>query len=269
VVARQGMFPVGSCYHSTARLVTFGKISSPNVFSQPLSVSLIGKASDAFASTVSIPVASSSNIMSLLTSAGDLRFETATFRPSQPPCEVTASPRKRRKTDDGKPKFSLETRWRAAVAQMMEEHEIDNDGLPSVDTAYSDGLYGSARKTTSYLLPKERKVAKTDKGKRTYASDSDLDSSGRWSPPPQDPSLTIPGELVLAKEPKGSYFWPAKVEEYCPPTNPRQKAKYKVRYLDETDAVLLREHFFTSDQDGFATCKVPQSSIESQYPIPY
>ncbi|TFY77251.1 hypothetical protein EWM64_g6763 [Hericium alpestre] len=78
-----------------------------------------------------------------------------------------------------------------------------------------------------------------------------------WMPPPPDPFLTIPGELILAVERKRkTEYWPARIEEYVPPTKPSAKQKYRVRFLDDKTVDLERECFFTSTERGFATCKV-------------
>ena len=132
---------------------------------------------------------------------------------------------------------------------MLEEYEIDNDGLPSLGIAFSESLYGGPSQGRTDTTGNS-KANQKQKGKRL---DPALD---RWSPPPQDPTLMIPGELVFAREPKGTYYWPAKLQQYVPPTNPKGKPKYRVRFLDESEYDITRETFFTSDEDGFAFCKV-------------
>src|ERR1700722_5170999 len=235
------------------------EISSKNVFCQPLCVTLIGKLSNEFASTVEIPSPSEHNILPLLTPDTNLRFDPTTFRLARTVDQVTESPRKRRKKGDpAQGTAAIELKWRASVSKMMDEHEKDNDGLPSVGLAYSDDLYGSARNVDSWLPPKV--ASKVTKGKQTRASTPEPEPSDRWTPPPPDPTLDVPGELVLAREPKGTHYWPAMLEEYIPPLKPTQKAKYKVRFLDESTYAVPRDTFFTSDEEGFATCKVQYTS---------
>jgi hypothetical protein len=215
---------------------------------------LIGRISVESTGVVEISSPSERNIKSLLAPNGTLRYDSNTFRPLKAFDQILASARKKRKTNDN---TDIESKWRAAVDKMMEEHEIDNDGLPSVGLAFSDGLYGSVRQainltSTNGKFP--RKIANKGKGKRVSSSDSD--TSDRWSPPPPDPILVIPGELVFAREPKGTIYWPAKLEAYIPPTKATQKPKYKVVYLDDTRCNITRDLFFTSDQEGFTDCKV-------------
>ena len=73
-----------------------------------------------------------------------------------------------------------------------------------------------------------------------------------------DESLQIPGEPILAKG-SGSdrNYWPARILEYVPPRNKREKeGKYKIEYLDKTTSIVNRNGFYTSEEDGFGTCKV-------------
>lgn len=95
--------------------------------------------------------------------------------------------------------------------------------------------------------------------------------AGVWNPsdeaiwPLTDDMLQIPGELIFAMG-KGTdrNHWPARVLEYIPPRNPREKeGRYRIEYLDRTTKILKRSSFFTSEEDGFATCKLGQ--FESSY----
>ena len=202
-----------------------------------------------------IPKPSEQNVQSLLTIAGDLRFDINNYRNTKTSSEPVASPRKRRKAYDD---ANIDAKWQAAVTQTMDEHDLDNDGLPSVGLAFSESLYGSAR--NAMMTPHVSEKHAKGKGKRVSALDVAI--VDRWTPPPQDLTLVIPGELVFAREQKGTFFWPAKLEEYIPPTKPSQKPKYKVRYLDETQNVVTRDMFVTADQDEFTTCKV-------RFPFPF
>jgi hypothetical protein len=168
-----------------------------------------------------------------------LRFNSQTCICGRSTDDIGDSPRKKHKT-------SIQSRWQAAVDKMVQEYNDDNDGLPSVGEAYSESLYGSISDINVLNVPK--KVAK---GSHVFE-----DAHERWSPPPHDPTLTIPGELVFSREPRGMLYWPARLEEYIPPTKPTQKPKYKVRFLDEEVHPVTRELFFTSEEDGFLLCKV-------------
>ncbi|KAJ7461598.1 hypothetical protein FB451DRAFT_486214 [Mycena latifolia] len=90
---------------------------------------------------------------------------------------------------------------------------------------------------------------------------SDLDSDARWSPPPPDSSLSIPGELILAREKKNStVHWPAKLLGYLPPETRKGTAHYHVQWMDNTvtkpGTEIERDMFYVYEDDGFGTCKL-------------
>ena len=220
------------------------KLSSHNI--SPLRVSLIGEIAAESGNIIEISSPSERNIQPMFTSNGNLRFNST----SNSIGEVKYSPRK-------KPKTNLQSNWQAAVDKMLAEYKIENGGLPVLGLAYSGG--SSASFTTSEPDTIKKKVKRKGVEKQSSVFfDNVID---RWSPPPPDPTLAIPGELVFAREQKGTVYWPARLEEYLPPTKPTQKPKFRVRYLDETRQDLVRELFFTSDQDMFSTCKVSHASI--------
>lgn len=164
--------------------------------------------------------------------------------------DVRMSPRKKQKTSGE----GIAKGWPEAVAEMMrEKEEDDDDDLPNPAFAFNSGSLLAAQS------PRRMK----GKGKQRLRSDSEDEDDAsamivedeRWSPPPPDYDLDIPGELVLAKE-KGT-FWPAKVLEYIPPVKRTQKqGKYRIRWLDMKERHLYRSQFYTSAQDEFGTCKV-------------
>lgn len=78
-----------------------------------------------------------------------------------------------------------------------------------------------------------------------------------WSPPPADDNLSIPGELVYAKDKKWKLdHWPAEILEYIPPAKASQKPRYKVRFLDRMVLNITRDMFFAQEENGFVTCQV-------------
>lgn len=199
---------------------------------------------------------------------GKLRFDASNFicSPSLHADDIRRSPRKKQKRDDA----DMVVRWQAAVACMLLENEDENDGLPNVGLAYSAGSFYAFGPKVNETRAKEV-VKSKGKGKgrlkqRSPPRSSDSistfpvlpSSPTRQSPPPCDGLLTIPGELVLAREKKnGSLYWPAKLLEYIPPTRATKKmGNYLVVYLDETQKAIPRDWFFTSSEDGFGSCRV-------------
>ncbi|THH20878.1 hypothetical protein EW146_g559 [Bondarzewia mesenterica] len=78
-----------------------------------------------------------------------------------------------------------------------------------------------------------------------------------WKPPPPDPMLDVPGELVLSLEKKGrTEYWPAKVEEYIPPSKRTAKPRYRLLFLDDAMLSVERSMFYTTGEDGFYSCKL-------------
>ena len=88
----------------------------------------------------------------------------------------------------------------------------------------------------------------------------------RWSPPPCDPLLEIPGELVFSLVRKRrTEYWAARVEQYLPPKTPSMVPKYRVRFKDDSLCTVSRDMFYTSDEPEFYTCNVSTST--SSIPI--
>lgn len=196
-------------------------------------------------------------------STGWSRFDSPTFVVSRSSDEnVPGSPRKKQKRDRG----DLEEEWKKAVAEMLkdkEEADDDDDDLPEVGAAFNFvGLY----KPVS-AAPLSAVELRGGKGKRKRKDGLDLDgrdSEGgegeekgdRWSPPPADDGLDIPGERVLARDTNGATYWPARILAYVPPTSLKEKGgKYEIEYLDGTKDLVTRGWFYTSDDDAFAICK--------------
>lgn len=216
---------------------------------------------------IDVKIPSAANIISLTDPLGRPRFE------ADPPFilptrSVKASPSKRRKLDED----DFEIRWRTARSEMIEEKQRDeDDGLPPVEFAFSSSSINASTSTfTPVEKEKEIKIKRgkskgrtTSKVRRRNVDDSasgedvGLNTSSRFSPPPPDVLLEIPGELVLARVKKNELqYWPAKVLEYIPPKHAKDHSKYAVLFCDSTTAEIPRELFFVYDDDGFHSCKV-------------
>ncbi|KAH9079304.1 hypothetical protein EDB83DRAFT_2310990 [Lactarius deliciosus] len=144
----------------------------------------------------------------------------------------------------------MDEAWRSAVDLAHEADANLNDGLPSNLSSYKVGT-----------VPIHENDAEKSMSKVKESTNGQTIPSGRWSPPPCDPLLEVPGELVYSLEKKGrSQYWAARVEQYVPPTLPWVPPKYRVRFKDDTFRTVTRDMFFTSDEPEFYTCYLPISS---------
>ncbi|KAI0315249.1 hypothetical protein OF83DRAFT_1174014 [Amylostereum chailletii] len=160
-----------------------------------------------------------------------LYFTAATFR--CPTGDSSMDPPSKR------PRRSLDTAFQEAVRLMHEADTEQNEGMPS--------------KLSSYVRPDD---PGDESSELTEEEPSSVEEE-RWSPPPCDPNLEIPGEPVLAIEKRiKTHYWPARIEEYVAPKNPRDKPKYRVTFLDETTFNIERNMFYTSSEEEFYTCKM-------------
>ncbi|THH08324.1 hypothetical protein EW145_g2783 [Phellinidium pouzarii] len=152
-------------------------------------------------------------------------------------------------------------RWQKAYKLMLSDDIDMNDGLPSSIA----GLLSQVPKGSD-IEGKQEYSAKARKGDTLEdALGSDLLGKEKWSPPPPDVHIQIPGELVLAKEKRSKrYFWPAKVIGYVPPDNFKARAKYLVKFLDNTEFEISRDMFYIYEQEEFGTCQLGKfDSVES------
>jgi len=125
--------------------------------------------------------------------------------------------------------------WKEGVEKMVKEYEDEKDDIAASVVAGSR-LEANEDKSSEKSPPPQDDVP--------------------FIPPPPDPMLQIPGDRLLAREKNGSsIYWPALLEEYIPPQRPKQKAKYRVRFLDNTKSVIPRDWFYTSEEPEFSTCK--------------
>ena len=177
----------------------------------------------------------------------------------------SSSPKKKHKID-------VEIRWQAAVDAMNEDknekEDVDDNVFGTSPVKPEDNPRGKP-----ISRPKARKGRKNKVRSEKEDDDTDMitDDDARdhlWMPPSIDDSIDIGEEKVFARDKKNSnIFWPAYVEYYKEPKNAKEKPLYGVHFLDETEAEIPRDWFFTSDQDEFATCKVHIACLSVFLPI--
>ncbi|KAI0288218.1 hypothetical protein BC826DRAFT_1039916 [Russula brevipes] len=213
--------------------VTEGRLSAG-----PLTVSPYGEISPAAPRSLRLEAPSPSHVLPFKWPGQDsIRFSSVTFK-----CLGTSPQREALK----RPKTALDEAWRSAVNLAHEADATLNDGLPSNLSSYRlENLRtheNKAKRSTNEAKASTRRPQK---------------SSERWSPPPSDPLLEIPGELVYSLERKGrSEYWAARVEQYLPPKARSKSPMYRVRFKDDTCRAVSRDMFYTSDEREFYTCKL-------------
>lgn len=182
----------------------------------------------------------------------------------------TSHPTKRPRLDET---GSIEARWEAAVQSMEKASTLEQDGLPALLSSYAtnggsfyDSLDDSDPDTSNFRQPlrkpstpaqrKSKPAGSTGKLK-SHRSRANLltDTNGITSPAyphcPPDPTLQIPGELILALAPRtGGFYWPAKILRHVP----SRKEKYRVKFLDDEEHEITRDKFWTSEEEGFIRC---------------
>lgn len=205
--------------------------------------------------TLVIQEPSESNVLSLNNAHMQLRFNIDTFHNS--PCPVTPTPSSRKYAVN-----NIKSRWTLALDEMTQEDELMNDGLPSSISAIISQVKNasnSQRSDKNKVIAVESRSFVNIGRRRSDATVSRAKEQERevWSPPPPDPQIEIPGELVLAKEKKKKLdYWPAQVLGYISPEIPEQAAKYHIKFLDNVELAVTRDMFYIFEQDEFATCKV-------------
>ncbi|KZT70075.1 hypothetical protein DAEQUDRAFT_756501 [Daedalea quercina L-15889] len=192
---------------------------------------------------------SASNILSMLSHRGKVRFSEENYKTAigaTAAATSARSPRKRRKLD-------IDTRWKEARELMLQEDEDANEGLPVLLSSHfsRDASFSVKAPSASGGKPIEEII---------LSDDDDLPGprEKRWRPPPRDLNLEIPGELVLAKEKKMyTEYWPAKLLEYIPPTHPRQRPRYKALFYDGIIKNIDADWFFSVwDNKNLVKCKL-------------
>lgn len=157
--------------------------------------------------------------------------------------------------DEGLPEVG-EMNWKASLASIP-EHSQGN--APLAQEKHKEPVQKKKGRRKGKRKATPMSEGESDFGIRRLEDDA-LGLSGQDDLFSQhvDESLQIPGEPVLAKG-TGSdrNYWPARVLEYVPPRNKRDKeGKYKIEFLDKTTSIVNRSAFYTSEEDGFGTCKV-------------
>lgn len=210
---------------------------------QPLRVTLFGDLSLSREPST-IPSPSEYNIQPIHDLSGEKRFSRATFQVSSLPTSGSSKPSPRKKT-----KKDMCERWEAAVKAMENADGLKRDGMPEMISAYTGGASSSEDDDTEDLRP-------TKKAKASPRAEFEAPIDRPWSPPPPDPMLQIPGELILAQalRTRSNKYWPAQLIAYIPPTKPGGKERYRAKFLDEREYNLTRDKFWTSDEEGFVTC---------------
>lgn len=244
--------------------------ASPQVVQkQPLRVSMFGdfpSSSSTNRGLCTIFTPSSSNVQPINDDRGAKRFSRITFCHSAG--DDARPPTKKLRLDDI---ASMEARWEAAVQSMDKASTLEEDGLPALLSSYAttggdfyDSLDDSDPDTSDLRQPlssSSKKSRSTDSARKlkSQGSKANLKSDTRgkprpqrpWSPCPPDPTLQIPGELILALAPRtGGSYWPAQIIQHVPD----HKEKYRVKFLDEEEYVITRDKFWTSEEEGFVRC---------------
>ncbi|KAF8121999.1 hypothetical protein EV363DRAFT_1183770 [Boletus edulis] len=205
----------------------FGEISVPVLDSQRLC-------------TIFAP--SSSNIQSINDDSGAKRFSRATFRlASVSPNDDAGPPTKKPRLDDIE---SMEARWESAVQSMDKASTLEKDGLPALLSSY-------ATTGGTFYDSLDDPTLKSQRSRANLKDDINGTPLRGYSPCPPDLTLQIPGELIFALAPKtGGFYWPAQILQHVPD----RTEKYRVKFLDDEEHVIIRDKFFTSEEDGFILC---------------
>ncbi|KAI0636580.1 hypothetical protein C8Q77DRAFT_1215574 [Trametes polyzona] len=218
-----------------------------------------------------IPSPSQSNVRSMRHN-NRVRFSEATYRPSRRD-GLQSSPRKKRKLD-------IDAAWRHARDCMLKEdgsyeggdllsHELTKAGpssskggrrpnpFPSLNTRSGKGKGKAKRKGSD----SDVSLSDLDDGVDDEVGSASRRGESTWHPPSANPLLELPGELVLAREGRArTQYWPAKLLEYIPPKNARQRPRYKALFFDGTKLSIEPDWFWTTADEEFATCNLGEST---------
>ncbi|KDQ61241.1 hypothetical protein JAAARDRAFT_67601 [Jaapia argillacea MUCL 33604] len=256
-----------------------GQVSHANSVGN-LMISLFGQPSPSASRIVDLTPPSQLNVLSMQNPRKSIRFNASTFRLSQPldpsqgspKKDLEASPKKKQKTD-------IEARWTQAFDDMLKADAEANDGLPEfishgvaafsseselsdLDSDDDDSSKSKSKRTPHRVKTQTRPRAKSTGRKHKPQDEMEGEAGENWSPPLPDPSLQIPGELLLAKGKKtATEYWPAKILRYVPPKGPNDRNKeglYELVYLSLEIKKVPRSFFYTSDEPEFGTCKMGQ-----------
>ncbi|KAJ7154260.1 hypothetical protein C8R46DRAFT_448088 [Mycena filopes] len=175
-----------------------------------------------------------------------IRFRDPVYSTSSPK-SIAASPRKRQRLDK-LDKTDVEQKWRAAQLEAIHDYEKSEEFPDMRFLASVVGIPG-------YDAPSN--LSDDDASSEL----SEVVSSERWSPPPADSSVEVPGELVLAcetdnKPSKVKVYWPARIENFVPGLGPNKPGMYGITWMDSSTGVIPRSAFYTYEEEGFGTCVV-------------
>ncbi|THH31120.1 hypothetical protein EUX98_g3076 [Antrodiella citrinella] len=212
----------------------------------PLQMTLFGRSplarGDGFddaKAEVTIDSPSAANVRSMTTTADIMRFNEHNYGgPSSTARSTLFSPKKKQKIAH----HDILSRWEDARRLMLKEDQRDQDGLPRFLSFYTPGESEPEDDLAMDLHPE--------------AEPDEIP----FVPPPPNFEYDIPGELVLSKDKsKSTQFWPAKILEYVPPKNAKQKPRYKVLFFDHSIRDVTEDMFLSESQEGFGTCKLGES----------
>ncbi|KAG9068209.1 hypothetical protein KI688_011804 [Linnemannia hyalina] len=125
-----------------------------------------------------------------------------------------------------------------AYKEASAEQLQDDDGLPSMDDVFSQ--LSALPPTSNSPSLKDTVCQKTTNPVIEYVP---------------DPSLTIPGELLLAQAERGHYY-PGRIESFNSKTN-----KYKIELATGHYPSLERKRFYTRYQKEFLTCQLGEMTM--------
>ncbi|KAL4076922.1 hypothetical protein V8B97DRAFT_2003813 [Scleroderma yunnanense] len=244
---------------------------------EPIRVSLFGdfpSDSSTLRRTCTIAKPSPGNILSINDECGTRRFDRSIFRirsTADDLVDLTSPPPQKKQRLDNE--TSLDDRWEEAVSSMEKASALEREGLPAVISSYANGNgsfsdslddpdpdTSTLRKSAAVppTTSKTKTLSRTRSTGKLKSQHSKASLKVTYAPTPRsrsvcppDPTIQIPGELVLAQAPgTGSYYWPGKILSHRPDTY----EKYMVQFLDDKVYCVSRGKFWTSEEKGFVTC---------------
>ncbi|KAJ7286382.1 hypothetical protein C8J57DRAFT_1287514 [Mycena rebaudengoi] len=214
----------------------------------PFQVRLFGKIGTPRVKILKIDTPTSDNIIPIHNELGAIRFTEPSFSTASPPHNNNrGSPQKRQKLD----RSDLVQRWHDAMSEAV-KHILEYDRAPLVFLSSVQGWIEDGSEVS--LEPPDVKAKGKGKGKARVEIEPDFGSDFDDPVWDVDDTLNIPGEKILALDKK--IYWPAKILEYVKPSNPRTHGRYKILWLDGTQGSVLRNEFYSPEQDEFGTCPI-------------
>ncbi|KAF9329001.1 hypothetical protein BG006_007906 [Podila minutissima] len=141
-----------------------------------------------------------------------------------------------------------------AYRQASDAQMKDDDGLPDdIFSLIEKAVPMPTHNLVPTISPKEAQapgaqIVPTRKKNTSIPSTKTTPSSSGYFP---DKSLSIPGELVLARAQSERVYYPGKVLSFNEKSN-----KYKVLFASGHEPSLERARFFTRYEEGFLTCQL-------------